>query len=101
MNELQVKVYIQTDLGDDAEVDVTIVYTIERAFSPTVLNLNERQEVYITKMYETDSCEDIRGPLYNAIDTIELRKNILRQYRSGLDDDRADYERDRIQERGL
>lgn len=95
-NQFQTTVYLQVADGDDADINVTVEYTVEQAFHPT-----QRHEVHITSMMDTDSQVPIREVLFALIDTHELRKNILAQYLVGLEDDRADYLRDLRQDREM
>jgi hypothetical protein len=100
-NQYATTVYLSVVNGDDSEFDVEIHYTVEKGYLPSYMDPGAPDEVYVEKIVETKTGKGIGQFFANLIWSVELERNILAQYREGLEGARADYMRDLRQDREM
>lgn len=81
--QYQTKVYTSTEDGDDAELDVVIHYDISKGYRPSYMDPGAPDEVFIEKIVDADTGEDVGRVLSRCIASVQLYNNILAEWKEG------------------
>lgn len=78
--QFKTKVYLQVEDGEEAELDIAIHYTVSKGYRPSYMDPGAPDEVFIEKIVDADTGEDIGRVMSRLIASVDLYSNILKDW---------------------